>query len=70
MKTRRFLAFVLVIAMVLGSVSVAFAASGTKKGTATTITLEKYTGSVTITNASGKEVKPREGAKLCQSFAR
>lgn len=68
MKTRKFLAFVLVIAMVLGSVSVVFGASGTKKGTATTITLEKYTGSVTITNASGKEVKPREGAKLYSGY--
>lgn len=68
MKTKKFLAFVLVIAMVLGSVSVVFGASGTKKGTATAITLEKYSGSVTITNASGKEVKPREGAKLYSGY--
>ena len=64
MKKLTFL--ILTLVLIFASVVPAFAAE--KQATAADIRLEKYTGTVTITNASGKAVTARAGLRLYSGY--
>ncbi|MBQ3921243.1 MAG: FecR domain-containing protein, partial [Firmicutes bacterium] len=67
MKIRRTIVFILTLALMLCSVAEVFAASS--YGKASTITLEKFTGTVKISNASGKSVTARTGMRLYSGYS-
>ncbi len=66
MKTKKLIAFLLVLCLTLGSAVSVFAA--TSQGTAANITLVKFSGTVTVTNASEKNVSARTGMRLYSGY--
>jgi len=64
---KKFAFLILTLVLILGSAIPAFAAAKSQ-GSAAAVKLEKYTGTVTITNASGKEVTAREGLRLYSGY--
>ncbi|MBR6351345.1 MAG: InlB B-repeat-containing protein [Firmicutes bacterium] len=63
---KKLLAILLSAALIFGSAASVFAASS--KGTAASVKLEKVTGTVTVTNASGTKVTAREGMLLYTGY--
>lgn len=63
---KKLIAILLSAALIFGSAVSVFAASS--KGTAASVKLEKVTGKVTVTNASGKTVTTREGMLLYTGY--
>ncbi|MBR4151051.1 MAG: FecR domain-containing protein, partial [Firmicutes bacterium] len=66
MKTKKIIAFLLVLCLTLGSAACVFAADS--QGSANAVTLEEFTGTIKVTNASGKDVSARNGMRLYSGY--